>query len=218
MRSKEEAHDYRYFPDPDLLPLVVDKKWIEEIKKTVPELGPQKARRFVADFGLTEYNAAVLTAEKPIADYFEAAVQIHNHPVRLSNWILSELMRELKDRGLDVTEIKTTPKQLGSLIDLIEKGTISGKIAKEIFPEMLNTGKEPADLVKEKGLQQVSDTETIEKCIEEIFANPEEKANIAKWKAGKTNVLGYFVGQVMKATRGKANPEKVNEILRKKLG
>lgn len=217
MRSKEEAHDYRYFPDPDLLPLIVDQKWIQGIQKKLPELATQKAERFVKQFGIPKYNADVLTAEKPIAAYFEKAVATHNYPLKISNWILSELMRELKEREMQITEIKVTPKQLGSLIDLIEKGAINGKIAKEIFMEMMDSGKEPETLIKEKGLEQVSDAEAIETCIAEILAKPEESVNIAKWKSGKSSVLGYFVGLVMKKMKGKGNPKIINDILRKKL-
>lgn len=215
MRSKEEAHDYRYFPDPDLLPLVVDSVWVNKVKETLQELGREKANRFVTQYQIPPYNAQVLTAEKPIAQYFEECVQHYNAPTKISNWILSELLRELKGRNLDITQIKVSPKNLAALIAAIDEGTISGKLAKAIFIEMLNTGKQPIDIIKEKGLEQVSDTSEIEAEIDKILAKNEE--NVKLYRSGKTNVFGFFVGEVMKAMKGKANPKIINEILRKKL-
>ena len=216
MRSKEEAHDYRYFPDPDLLPLVVNPIWIEKIKSTLPELAETKAKRFVSDYGIPEYDAHVLTAEKPLAHYFEACVKHHNAPKKLSNWIMAELLRELKQREQDITEIKTKPEQLAKMVALIDGGTISGAIAKTIFIEMLDTGRDPETIVAAKGLQQVSDTGAIEETIDKILAR--ETENVQRYKSGKTNVFGFFVGAVMKEMGGKANPKLVNEILKKKLG
>lgn len=215
MRSKEEAHDYRYFPDPDLLPLVVDRVWVEKIKGTLPELGQAKAQRFVKEYKIPEYNAQVLTQEKAIAQYFEECVKIHPSPQKISNWILSELLRELKEREEEITEIQVGPKQLAGLIALMDQGTISGSMAKEIFVEMLDTGREAAQIVQEKGLEQVSDSSAIETCIDKILtANPE---NVQRYQSGKKNIFGFFVGQVMKEMQGKANPQIINEILRKKL-
>ncbi|OGQ04467.1 MAG: aspartyl/glutamyl-tRNA amidotransferase subunit B [Deltaproteobacteria bacterium RIFCSPLOWO2_01_44_7] len=215
MRSKEEAHDYRYFPDPDLLPLVVDQVWIEKIKGTLPELGETKAKRFVSQFGIPEYDAKVLTAEKPLAQYFEECVKNYNAPKKLSNWIMAELLRELKLRNQDITEIKLKPKQLARMVQLIDEGTISGAIAKTIFMEMLNTGEAADKIIEAKGLKQVSDTGAIEACVDKILAK--EIENVQRYKSGKTNVFGFFVGAVMKEMQGKANPKIVNEILKKKL-
>ena len=215
MRSKEEAHDYRYFPDPDLLPLIVDKKWISHIQKQLPELADTKAARFVKEYGLPDYDAKVLTAEKPLADYFEACVKIYNAPKKLSNWMMAELMRELKNSEQDMTTLKIKPAGLAKLIELIDQGTISGSIAKTIFEEMFQTGADAAAIVQSKGLVQVSDTSIIEKVVDQILANQPE--NVAAYKSGKANVFGFFVGSVMKAMQGKANPKLVNEILKKKL-
>ena len=215
MRSKEEAHDYRYFPDPDLLPLIVDKPWIEKVKKGLPELAEARAARFVGAFGLPEYDAGVLTAEKPMADFFEACVAAYNAPKKISNWIMAELMRELKTTEADITSIKIKPAALAKLVELIDQGTISGAIAKTVFAEMFATGEEPQAIVQKKSLTQVSDTGAIEKTIDQILAAQPE--NVTAYKAGKTNVFGHFVGSVMKAMQGKANPKLVNEILKKKL-
>lgn len=216
MRSKEEAHDYRYFPDPDLLPLVVDRIWIEKIKGTLPELPAQKKARFIREYGIPEYDAGVLTAEKPLAAYFEEGVRHFNSPKKLSNWIMAELLRELKVREKEIAEINVKPPQLAGLISLIEKGTISGSIAKNVFTEMLDTGADASAIVSKKGLEQVSDTTAIEAAIDNILAK--EAENVARYKSGKTNVFGFFVGEAMKAMKGKANPKIVNEILKKKLG
>lgn len=216
MRSKEEAHDYRYFPDPDLLPLVVDRVWTEKIKGTLPELPAQKKARFVRDYGIPEYDAGVLTAEKPLAAYFEECVQHANTPKKIANWIMAELLRELKVREKEITEILVKPPQLAGLIALIEKGTISGAIAKNVFMEMLDTGAEASAIVSKKGLEQVSDTAAIEAAIDNLLAK--ETENMARYKSGKANVFGFFVGEVMKAMKGKANPKIVNEILKRKLG
>ncbi|MDO8527338.1 MAG: Asp-tRNA(Asn)/Glu-tRNA(Gln) amidotransferase subunit GatB [Deltaproteobacteria bacterium] len=216
MRSKEEAHDYRYFPDPDLLPLIVDQAWIAKVKSTLPELAEAKAKRFVTEYGIPEYDANVLTAEKPMANYFEECVKANNAPKKISNWIMAELMRELKERDLYITEIKVTPKQLAKMIGMIDEGVISGSIAKTVFMEMLDSGTDPNAIVQTKGLVQVSDTGAIEAAVEKILAR--ETENVKTYKSGKTNVFGFFVGAVMKEMQGKANPKLVNEILKKKLG
>ncbi|MDO8494818.1 MAG: Asp-tRNA(Asn)/Glu-tRNA(Gln) amidotransferase subunit GatB [Deltaproteobacteria bacterium] len=215
MRSKEEAHDYRYFPDPDLLPLIVDKKWVETVAKSLPELAEEKAARFTQSFKIPEYDAKVLTAEKPLADYFEECVKLYDAPKKLSNWIMAELMRELKERDIDVTAIQMKPKQLAEMVQLIDEGTISGAIAKKVFMEVLDSGKDPEKIIEEKGWKQVSDTSAIEPIIDKILANNQE--NVERYKSGKTNVLGFFVGAVMKETKGQANPQIINELLKKKL-
>lgn len=215
LRSKEEAHDYRYFPDPDLLPVVVESAWIEKIKGNLPELAEAKAKRFVKEFGIPEYDANVLTAEKPLADYFEECIRHHNSPKKLSNWIMAELLRELKVRELEIGQIKMKPEHLAKMVAMIEAGTISGAIGKTIFMEMLDTGNDPEKIVAAKGLTQVSDTGAIETVIDKILAS--EAENVQKFKSGKANVLGHFVGLVMKEMKGQANPKMVNEILLKKL-
>lgn len=215
MRSKEEAHDYRYFPDPDLLPLAVDQVWIEKVKSTLPELAEAKAKRFVRDYGIPEYDANVLTAEKPLANYFEECVRHHRAPKKLGNWIMAELLRELKARDQEITAIQLQPKQLAKMVAMIDAGTISGAIGKTIFMEMLDSGKDPEKIVAEKGLVQISDTAALSACIDKILAK--ETENVKRYRSGKVNVFGFFVGAVMKETGGKANPNLVNDILRKKL-
>ncbi|MEO8047536.1 MAG: Asp-tRNA(Asn)/Glu-tRNA(Gln) amidotransferase GatCAB subunit B, partial [Nitrospirota bacterium] len=216
MRSKEEAHDYRYFPDPDLVPLKLDEEWIEGCRKYVAELPAVRMRRFVSEFGLSEYDAGVLTASKAVADYFEACVKLFNQPKIVSNWVMGELSRELNNSGTDASASPVSPERLVSLLQLVEQGTISLKVAREIFPEVYSSGKTPEQIVKEKGLTQVSDEGALDKIIDEVLAkNPTQ---VAQFKEGKQQVLGFLVGQVMKASGGKANPGKVNELLKKKLG
>jgi len=216
MRGKEESHDYRYFPDPDLLPLEVDEAWVARVRAALPELPEQKKARFISAYGLPEYDAGVLTADKFLADYFEAVVKAGVEPKPASNWIMAELLRELKDDEREIRDCPVKPVQLADLLKLINAGTISGKIAKTVFTEMYKTGRDPAAIVKEKGLVQVTDTGAIEQAIDEVIAkNP---AQVEQYRSGKTKVFGFFVGQVMKATQGKANPELLNELLKKKLG
>ena len=215
MRSKEEAHDYRYFPDPDLVPLKLDKEWIEGFRGSVPELPVARVNRLVQDYGLPEYDAGVLTVSKGIADYFEACVKLFNQPKTISNWVMGELTRELNLSGVDITASPVTPERLVDLLQLVEKGTISLKVAREIFPELFSSGKAPEQIVQEKGLTQVSDEGALDKIIDEVVTkNP---AQVAQFKEGKQQVLGFLVGQVMKASGGKANPGKVNELLKKKF-
>ncbi|HKW86920.1 MAG TPA: Asp-tRNA(Asn)/Glu-tRNA(Gln) amidotransferase subunit GatB [Nitrospiraceae bacterium] len=215
MRSKEEAHDYRYFPDPDLVPLSVSEKWIEELRQTVPELPTVRHKRFVTEYGLPDYDAGVLTASKPLADYFEACVKVFRQPKTVSNWVMGELLRELNNSGTAVGDSPVSPERLVSLLKLVDNGMVSLKVAREIFPELYASGKEPEQIVQEKGLTQVSDEGALEKIIEEVIAkNP---AQVAQCRGGKEQVLGFFVGQVMKASGGKANPQKVNELLKRKL-
>jgi len=215
MRGKEEAHDYRYFPDPDLVPVIVDDAWIEAVRKTLPELPDAKRQRFVTEFGLPEYDAEVLAASRELAEYFEATVALFPQAKTVSNWVMGEVTRALNDDGKDITESPVTPAQLADLLKLIEKGTISGKIAKTVFDEMYKTGKEPGKIVEEKGLVQVSDTGAIEAIIDEVLAR--EPGQVAEFRSGKEKLFGFFVGQVMKASKGKANPALVNELLLKKL-
>ncbi|MGY6629078.1 MAG: Asp-tRNA(Asn)/Glu-tRNA(Gln) amidotransferase subunit GatB [Oceanicaulis sp.] len=213
MRSKEEAHDYRYFPDPDLTPLVLDEAWIADIKANLPELPADKRKRFVEMLGLSEYDASVLAADKDRADYFEAVIE--GADAKLSaNWVNNELFGRLNKEGLGITESPVSPAQLAGLVSLITSNVISGKIAKDVFEIVWSEGGEPAEIVEARGLKQVTDTGAIEKVVDELIAaNPEQAEKVKT----KPQTLGWFVGQVMKATGGKANPQAVNEILQKKL-
>ncbi len=213
MRSKEEAHDYRYFPCPDLMPLEIEQGWVDDIAKTLPELPDAKKTRFVSDFGLSEYDASVLTAETEAADFFEK-VAAGNDGKLAANWVINELFGRLKKDDTDITDSPVSPEQLGGVIKLITKGDISGKIAKELFEIVYTEGGDPAEIVEQRGMKQVTDTGAIEAAVDEIIA-----ANPAQVEKAKQNpkLAGWFVGQVMKATGGKANPKAVNEIVAKKL-
>ncbi len=219
MRSKEHAHDYRYFPDPDLLPLVIDESWIQEISENMPELPEARKIRFMADYGLPNYDAELLTSRKDVADYFEAAVKVHSNPKAISNWIVGDLFRVIKERKLDerlrITSWPVRAEHMGEMVRMIDQGKISGKIAKTLFEEMLDEQVSPEKLVKEKGLEQVTDLGSIEKDVDQVLAAHSQQ--VADYQAGKDKVFGFLVGQVMKATKGKANPKIVNEILQKKL-
>jgi aspartyl-tRNA(Asn)/glutamyl-tRNA(Gln) amidotransferase subunit B len=215
MRGKEEAHDYRYFPDPDLVPLVVGNSWVEEIRGSLPELPEAKRRRYVAELGLPEYDAEVLAASRQVAEYFEACVELYPQAKAVSNWVMGDVLRALKEDNREITDCPVTPSLLTDMLRLIEKGTISGKIAKTVFDEMYKTGKEPAKIVEEKGLVQVTDTAAIEKIIDDVLAA--EAGQVEAYRSGKDKLFGFFVGQVMKASKGKANPALVNELLLKKL-
>ena len=219
MRSKESAHDYRYFPDPDLLPIVVDAAWIARISAALPELPDARKARFVKAYELSAYDAELLTSRKDVADYFEAAVKIHGNPKALSNWIVGDLFRVLKERRLDEQfYLKNWPvaaENVARLVRLIDQGKISGKIAKTVFEALLGSHKTPEEIVAEKGLEQVSDPGSLETAVDQVLAASAQQ--IAQYRAGNEKVFGYFVGQIMKATQGKANPQKVNEILREKL-
>ena len=213
MRSKEEAHDYRYFPDPDLLPLEIEQDWVDEIAANLPELPDQKKARFVTDFSLSEYDANVLTAELYSADYFEEVANGRDGKLA-ANWVINELFGRLKKDDCDISESPVTPAQLGGIIDLISKGEISGKIAKDVFEIVYSEGGEPAQIVDSRGLKQVTDTGAIEAAVDQVIAdNP---AQVEKAKANP-KLAGWFVGQVMKATGGKANPKVVNELVATKL-
>jgi len=214
MRSKEEAHDYRYFPDPDLLPLEIEQAWVDDIAANLPELPDEKKARFVNDFGLSEYDASVLTAELDAAHYFEAVAKGRDGKMA-ANWVINELFGRLKKDDRDITDCPVSPDQLGGIIELIQKGDISGKIAKDLFEIVYTEGGNPAEIVEARGMKQVTDTGAIEKAVDDIIAaNPDQ---VEKAKANP-KLAGWFVGQVMKATGGKANPKAVNDIVSAKLG
>ncbi len=214
MRSKEEAHDYRYFPDPDLLPLEIEQAWVDDIAAKLPELPDAKKARFIESFGLTDYDASVLTAEVESAAYFEEVAKGRNGKLA-ANWVINELFGRLKKEDHDITESPVSPTQLGGIIDLISSDAISGKIAKDLFEIVYTEGGDPAQIVEDRGMKQVTDTGAIEAALDEIIA-----ANPAQVEKAKVNpkLAGWFVGQVMKATGGKANPKAVNELVSKKLG
>ena len=214
MRSKENAHDYRYFPDPDLLPVILTDEYIEEIRANLPELPEAKKKRYVSELGLTEYDAHVLTLDVETSHYFEEAM-VGQDPKKVANWVMGDLFGYLNKNGLTVSNSPVSAKNLGALVGLIADGTISGKIAKEVFEIMAETGKEPAVIVEEKGLKQESDTGAIEKLIDEILSANQDK--VAEIKAGKDKLKGWFVGQIMKASGGKVNPALANQLLDKKL-
>ncbi|MEE8282062.1 MAG: Asp-tRNA(Asn)/Glu-tRNA(Gln) amidotransferase subunit GatB [candidate division NC10 bacterium] len=216
MRGKEEAHDYRYFPEPDLVPLEISPAWVEEIAGSLPELPTDRRRRFVQAYGLPEYDAAVLTASKALADYFEECTQLHRDTKLVSNWIMSELLGYLNRDGKEITESPVTPAQVAALLKLIQEGVISGKIAKTVFEEMYQTRKNPETIVQEKGLVQISDREELNRIVDQVLdQNP---GPVSDFKGGKEKALTALVGAVMRATKGKANPQLINDLLREKLG
>lgn len=215
MRSKEEAHDYRYFPDPDLLSIRMDAEWVESLRQTIPELPAARMKRFVSEYQLPEYDAKILTDSKSLADYFEACVQHFPQPKTVSNWVMGELLRELNAANTNPESSPVTPEQLVELLQLVEKGTISLKVARDLFPEFYASGKPPEQLVNEKGLVQVSDEGVLGKLIEEVLA--QHSTQVEQYRGGKETVLGFLVGQVMKASQGKANPGKVNTLLKQHL-
>ena len=214
MRSKEEAHDYRYFPDPDLLPLEFTQDWVDEIAASLPELPDDKKARLISEYGLSPYDATVLIGEGARADYFEAVAKGRDAKLA-ANWVTGELFGALNREGHSIEDTPVSSKQLGELIDLISDGTISGRIAKQVFDSMYKTGRDPAKIVEEEGLQQVTDFGAIEAAIDAVIAANPDKVEQTKVKP---QLAGWFVGQVMKSTSGKANPSVVNEILAKKLG
>jgi aspartyl-tRNA(Asn)/glutamyl-tRNA(Gln) amidotransferase subunit B len=214
MRSKEEAHDYRYFPDPDLLPLELEQGWVDDLAKHLPELPDEKRARFIAEYGLSPYDASVLVAERESADYFEAVAKGRDGKIA-ANWVINELFGRLNKEGRDIEHSPVSAKQLGGLVDLISSAVISGKIAKDLFEILWTEGGDPSEIVESRGMKQVTDTGAIEKAVDEILAANPDKAEQAKLKP---NLLGWFVGQVMKSSGGKVNPAAVNEILKKKLG
>ena len=217
MRSKEYAHDYRYFPDPDLVPLAVDTKWLDKVRAQLPELPDAKSMRFQDAFGLPRYDAEVLTAEKELAAYFDEVVEAagKEQAKAASNWVMGDILRLLNEKKITIDKCPISPRGLARMISLITDGTISGKIAKTVFDSMAESGKDPEAIVEEKGLEQITDTSAIENVVKEVLAsNPTE---VDAYQGGKTKLMGFFVGQVMKATGGKANPKALQEILREKL-
>ncbi|WP_436640726.1 Asp-tRNA(Asn)/Glu-tRNA(Gln) amidotransferase subunit GatB [Microbaculum sp. FT89] len=214
MRSKEEAHDYRYFPDPDLLPLELTQAWVDEIAAGLPELPDDKKARLIADFGLTPYDAGILVAERETADFFEKVAAGRDAKLA-ANWVINDLLGGLNKAGKSIDESPVSADQLGAIIDLIGEKVISGKIAKDLFEIVMAEGGDPRTIVEERGMKQVTDTGAIEKAVDEVIAANPDKAEQAK---AKPNMAGWFVGQVMKATGGKANPQAVNELVKQKLG
>jgi aspartyl-tRNA(Asn)/glutamyl-tRNA(Gln) amidotransferase subunit B len=216
MRSKENAHDYRYFPDPDLFPLLLTDDQITEIASTMPELPDSRKNRFMNEYGLSIQDANLLVSEIEYANYFEEALRFHNNPKAVANWIMSELLKVVNDKNCRICDAGVTPKGLAGLIKLIEIGTINGKQAKDVFAEAVLTGKEPEMIVKDKGLTQVSDATAIKAAVQSVIdANPTEAE---RYRNGETKLQGFFVGLVMKTTGGKANPKLVNDIIKELLG
>ncbi|MCC2677852.1 MAG: aspartyl/glutamyl-tRNA amidotransferase subunit [Pseudobdellovibrio sp.] len=215
MRTKEDAQDYRYFPDPDLLPIMVSDADIERIKKTLPELPFDKQKRFKETLNLSEYDAELLTSEKELADYFEELSTASGSPKLAANWVTTEVLREVNTHKINIKQAPVSPAALAALLKQVESGAISGKIAKTVFTEMWTSGKSAEEIIKEKSLAQVSDTSLIEKIIDDILAA--NKSQVDEYRSGKTKVFGFFVGAAMKATKGQANPDVVNKILKQKL-
>jgi aspartyl-tRNA(Asn)/glutamyl-tRNA(Gln) amidotransferase subunit B len=215
MRSKEEAHDYRYFPDPDLIPVLINQEWKNLILSSLPELPDEKRKRFLTEYGLPEYDCEILTQTKAIADYFERVANTTKDFKSASNWVMVDVMKILNERKISIADFSLAPEYLGEMINLINDGTISSKIAKEIFPILLESNKKPSEVIKEKNLVQLSDESEIQKIIEAVIANNKEQ--FEELAAGKEKIFGFFVGQVMKETKGKANPKLVNDLLRKRI-
>jgi aspartyl-tRNA(Asn)/glutamyl-tRNA(Gln) amidotransferase subunit B len=215
MRGKEEAHDYRYFPDPDLVPLRVDEKWVEDIRRGLPELPAGRRERFAKEYGIPEYDINILTATKPMANYFEECVRLFPDPKTVSNWMMGDLLKELKRDEKEIDQSLLTPSHLAEMLSMMKAGTISGKIAKDVFQEMYRTGGRPAKIVQDKGWVQILDTTEIENAIAKaIETNPKQ---VEDYRNGKEKLFGFFVGEVMKQTKGKANPKMVNDLLKEKL-
>src|SRR5690606_18342173 len=214
MRSKEEAHDYRYFPDPDLLPLEFDQAYVDALAKDLPELPDEKRERLIDSLGLSAYDASVLVAEKAIADYFEKVAEGRDGKLA-ANWVINDLLGALNKSGKAIEETPVLPDQLGAIIDLIKEGTISGKIAKDLFEIVWTEGGDPKEIVEKRGMKQVTDTAAIKKAVDEVIAANPDKAEQAR---AKPTMAGWFVGQVMKATGGKANPQAVNDLVKARLG
>jgi aspartyl-tRNA(Asn)/glutamyl-tRNA(Gln) amidotransferase subunit B len=215
MRGKEEAHDYRYFPDPDLVPVNIDESWIGQIRASLPELPSEKRERFVKQYSIPDYDAAIITSTKPLAMYYEEVVRLFPEPKIVSNWIMGDLLRELKQDEREIDQCPVTPLHLAEMLSMIKDGTISGKIAKDVFEEMYRTGEKPSKIVQEKGWVQILDKGEIERAIERaIQGNPKL---VDDYRKGKEKLFGFFVGEVMKQTKGKANPKLLNELLKEKL-
>ena len=215
MRAKEESHDYRYFPEPDLVPFAVEKEMVARIKDSLPELPAQRKKRFMTDYKLSEYDSSVLTSNKKMADYFEECLKSHNNPKTLANWIMGDISSELNKRKIDISALALKPAGLASLLKMIDRGEISGKIAKDVLAQAIETGSPPEKIVKSKGLAQIKDTDTLEKIIKEVISKNEK--SVSDYKSGKSNAAMFLVGQVMRQTKGKANPQLVNKLLKRYL-
>ena len=215
MRSKEFANDYRYFPEPDLLPINIKEEFIKEVMATMPEMPNQKRERFVSQYNLSEYDAGLLATDRDLADFFEEVAKVSGAPKLSANWVMGELSAELNNENINIKDSKVSSKKLGQLISRIEDGTISGKIAKEIFEKIWSTGEEVDFIIKEEGLEQVTDDSEIESMIDEVIKNSPEQ--LEQYRSGKDRLFGFFVGQVMKVSQGKANPKQVNDILKSRL-
>ena len=214
MRSKEDAHDYRYFPDPDLLPLKLEQKLIDDLKKSLPELPDQKKERFIKEYSLTPYEANVLVSEKEISDYYEEVAKLSDKKLA-ATWMLGDFFAMLNNKGLNITQSPVSAKNLAELVQSIKSGEISGRIAKEVFEIMVQSGDNPKKIIESKGMKQQSDPKELEKMINEILTKNKDKVD--QYRSGKDKLFGFFVGQVMKVSGGKANPQLVNEILKKLL-
>lgn len=215
MRSKEEAHDYRYFPEPDLVPVVINDQWIQEVKDNLPELPEQKKERFIQNYKVPEYDAGVLTSSRALADYYEESVSLYTEPKIVSNWIMGELLKELKKNDREISDCPIKPKNLAGLLNLVAKDIISSKIAKTVLEEMYYSGKPAEEIVKEKGLTQITDSSAIESLIDQILQL--NAAQVEQYKNGKEKVFGFLVGQVMKETKGQASPALVNKLLKDRI-
>ncbi len=217
MRGKEEAHDYRYFPDPDLVPLVIEDEWIESVRKSLPELPRERKKRFIESYGLPEKDVDILVSSRPISEFFESTLKIYGKdPREVANWVTTEFLRLLNEKGIPPEESKLRPEHLASIISMVDEGKINRNQAKQVFHEVFESGASPLEVVEKKGFSRIADEGFLEKVVSEVIAeNPDE---VERYKAGKKGLLGFFVGQVMKKTKGKADPRLVNEILRRKLG
>ncbi len=215
MRSKEESHDYRYFPDPDLLPIIVDEKWKNDIAKMMPELPQARKQRFITEYNLPEYDAEILTSAKEIAEYYESILKMTDDYKSASNWVMGDIMKVVNETKIPINVFSISPENIGKLINLINNKTISSKIAKDVFEELLKEDRDPQLIVEEKNLVQITDTSELEKTIDKILKTNTKQ--VEEFRGGKEKVFGFFVGQVMRETKGKANPQIVNEMLIKKL-
>ena len=215
MRSKEKSPDYRYFPDPDLVRLVITPEWIEKIKKSLPELPSQKMQRFIKEYKIPACDAEVLTGSKDLAEWYERGFKFYPHPKILGNWVMGEVLRELKQRKIKINDFRLTSEDLADLLKLIDENLISTRIAREVFKEMVRTGKSAQEIVEKKGLSQLSDKDEIQSLVDSVLVENEEQVML--YMAGKEKLFGFFVGKVMKKSKGKANPNLVNEILKEKL-
>jgi aspartyl-tRNA(Asn)/glutamyl-tRNA(Gln) amidotransferase subunit B len=215
MRSKEEAHDYRYFPEPDLFPIIVDNNWKNELTALLPELPNQRKNRFINSFNLPEYDAEILTQTKDIADYYEKVIAVTDDYKSASNWVMGDVLKVINEKKIEIKDFRISADNLAELINIINDNTISGKIAKEIFPEMLKENKKPLEIVKSKNLLQITDTTAIAVVVDNVLSNfPNE---VEEFLNGKEKVFGFFIGKIMQETKGKANPKIVNELLREKI-